>query len=296
MRNIEMLGVAALVAGIAAAIGAAYSFQGEETAGPIILIIGAGLYFAPAYVPLMAGNLSSDVGPAALAEVSRAGIVPALVGFVMIGIEVVQRVRLRSTVGTKADHLKYGKGIKEEKDVRNVFMGKCWQLPYCRKFVRERCPIYHSRRTCWRERVGCMCEEKVIQNAMAGKVIPSDVVAAAKYIPYNQKLPMEVKVQRCRQCVIYNEHQKHKYKLMLPTLVLVFVLFYILFRTPMLAATESVIVAMDSAIAGITYSRADLVDSEAAVPYAEVFLVTLMLIIFAYALKGLEFFIFKLKM
>src|SRR5205823_3893098 len=124
----------------------------------------------------------------------------------------------------KKDTLKYGKGIKEEQNIRNTFMGKCWQLPYCRKFVRERCLIYHSRRTCWKERVGCMCEEEVIRNAMENRTIPKDAVAAAKYIPVNNRITMAQKRERCRQCVIFNEHLKHQYRLFLPVTVAAFAL------------------------------------------------------------------------
>ena len=30
-------------------------------------------------------------------------------------------------------------------------------------------------------------------------------------IPHNPNIPMKFKVERCRNCVIYNEHQRHKY-------------------------------------------------------------------------------------
>src|SRR5262249_14119457 len=151
------------------------------------------------------------------------------VGLGAVLFDVITRVRIRVREGARADQLKYGKGVKEEKDIRNVLLGRCWQLPYCRKFVRERCPIYHARRTCWKERVGCMCEESVIRNAMSGRVIPADAVAAAKFIPQNHKLTMEQKKERCRQCVIYLEHQKHKYKLAMPAAIGGMAVVYIVF-------------------------------------------------------------------
>ncbi|MFX8664601.1 hypothetical protein ABTM59_19190, partial [Acinetobacter baumannii] len=68
-----------------------------------------------------------------------------------------------------------------------------------------------------------MCEEQVIQDAMAGKIIPKDMVKAAAMIPRNNKLTMAQKMQRCRQCVIFNERQKHKYNAALPVTALTFV-------------------------------------------------------------------------
>lgn len=281
-------------------IGTAYLFWGEEVLGALQLIFAGALYFSPIYLPLAAGQSAQNaVAQGSMAALQAGGLSLGVVALGVIVIDVVQRVRLRLREGARAEQLKYGKGIKVERDVQNVFMGKCWQLPYCRKFVRERCPIYHSGRTCWKERVGCMCEEKVIQNAMQGIDVPRDAVAAAKFIPYNSRLSPQAKAERCRQCVIYNEHQKHKYKLAMPVCVAGILGLYALFRNPALDSIRSAVRSVDEA-----FGRASLEQASAAAQrapeigmkvFSEVLLVCVTLVVIAYAMKVIEFLFFRVK-
>ncbi len=301
VQTVGALSTAALVGCIAVALGVAWLAWGEEVLGPILLIVWALLFFSSSYLPLMTGTTTPNaLQDEALSSLGRASIPFGVVGILVIALDIAGRIRTRAREGAKADQLKYGKGLKEERDVRNVFLGKCWQLPYCRKFVRERCPIYHSRRTCWKERVGCMCEESVIRNAMEGRVIPADIVAAAKYIPYNSKLNPEQKAERCRQCVIYNEHQKHKYKLGLPVAVGGVALVYVLFREPMGNGVKGAIKGADELVARATL-RKDSGDptrsglGDPTIPYHEIILAVIAFIVACYSIRAVEFLFFKLK-
>ena len=145
-----------------------------------------------------------------------------------------------------------------------------------------------------------MCEESVIQNAMEGKVIPTDIVAASKYIPRNSKLTPGQKAERCRQCVIYNEHQKHKYQLALPMSALGLVSIYVAMRIPMKNALQVLLESMDrmtrSATFGSSGSASDATSlSQGVIPYSEIILVALFLIIFAYVVRAIEYCFFRLK-
>lgn len=304
LSNIGILQKLVLVGGIAAVVGTSYAFWGEETLGVFQLAASAALFFAPFYVPSLLGGgyggSPHQVAATALAAIQLGGTVMGGLSLIVLVIDIANRVRQRAKEGARADQLKYGKGLKEEKEINNVFMGRCWQLPFCRKFVREKCPIYHARRTCWRERVGCMCEEEVIRNAMENKAIPKDMVAAARYIPVNNKIPLEAKKERCRQCVIYNEHQKHKYKLVLPIVVLGFGGMYALLRQPLIAATNGMVGNLDTIFKNLTFKNdgkpgvaSKLVDSP--LPFAEILLVCILIVVLAYVLKLLEYMIFKLK-
>jgi hypothetical protein len=300
LKNIELFGKVAMIGGIVAALGASWLFWGEETLGPLMLIVGGAIYFSAYYVPGIFQLPNTPVITDGLKVLSNSGAPLGIVGILVILIDLIGRVRLRASEGARAEQLKFGKGLREERDIRNVFLGKCWQLPYCRKFVRERCPIYHSRRTCWQERVGCMCEESVIQNAMEGKVIPSDIVAAAKYIPKNSKLTPAQKAERCRQCVIYNEHQKHKYQLALPLAALGLVGLYVALHGPLKEAIQGMLQQADSVMIKderLAQAGADDVTSvtKGVIPYAEIIMVAGFLILFAYTVRIMEYLFFKLK-
>lgn len=297
--NIDLFGKV-LFAGVCSLfVGATYMFWGEEVL-PALLIIGSLiLYFVPPMVPGMMGNtMPNQVGQRAVGTIQTGGLILGLLSIACLVADLVTRARLRVRQGAKADQLKYGKGHKEEKDIRNVFMGSCWELPFCRKFVRERCPIYHARRTCWRERVGCMCEEQVIRDAMEGKAIPRDAVAAAEYIPVNNKLTPLQKFERCKSCVIYNEHQKHKYKLALPLTVLAFTGIYLLVRSFGMGAIKGLIEGMDRMVGKVMFTGGGNVQeriAQSSVPFHEIVLVCIMIIAMTYALKIMEYLIFKAK-
>jgi hypothetical protein len=239
------------------------------------------------------------VSATALSALKLGGLILGIIAILLQLVDVAARVRNRAVYGAKEEQLKYGKDVEEEHDYQNVFMGKCWQLPFCRKFVRERCPIYHSKRTCWRERVGCMCDEEVIRGAMENKAIPRDAVAAAQYIPRSSRLTAPQKAERCRQCVIYNEHQRHKYRLAVPTVLGAFLLIYALFRTPLLAATNRMMQDFDTAVSKIALTSPNRT-YQAAVGHdpgvmEEIILVLLVLFVLSQVMKAVEYAIFKLK-
>lgn len=297
--NIDIYNKILLGGVVALFVGATYRLWGEETLSVIFVIASALLFFGPPFIPSMFGNpTGNEASESSLNAIRNGGIVLGVLSLGLLVADLTIRARQRMREGAKSDLLKYGKGIKEEREVNNVLLGKCYQLPFCRKFVRERCPIYHSKRTCWREQVGCMCEEQVIRDAMEGKAFPKDEVAAAKFIPVNNRLTKAQKFERCKQCVIYNEHQKHKYKIAIPGMVVAFVAVYVLFRPQLLEAVKGLIVAMDRMVGRITFNTSGNVGNnivESGIPFQEILLISFMLILFTYALRTIEYAIFKLK-
>jgi hypothetical protein len=298
--NIAIFHKVLLVGLLSTGVGSAFMFWGEETLGAFLLLGAAIFFFAPIYVPMIAGggavNLP-EVAESALNTIQGGGMAFGLLAVCILIADITMRVKLRSVQGTKADLLKYGKGVKEERDIQNVFMGKCWQLPYCRKFVRERCPIYHAKRTCWRERVGCMCEEEVIGNAMANKPIPKDSVAAASFIPVNNRLTMAAKIQRCKQCVIYNEHQKHKYRLAVPVILAFYALIVTVAFNPIMAGINELIIKGNKLVNVATYNvgTGKEVTSGTPMSFQIVLLACIVVVCLTYTLRLTEFLIFKAK-
>lgn len=278
-------------------VGSAATFWGEGWMEMIQIIVSVVFFLAPTLGPMADPSISSSstgVPMLALIAIRTSAMGAGIVAVGVVLIDVILKVQNRFQQGMKADQLRYGKGIKEEVDRKNVFMGKCWQLPYCRKFVRERCPIYHARRSCWKEKVGCMCEEEVIKGAMENRAIPKDIVAAARYIPHNNKLTLIQKMERCRQCVIYNEHQKHKYRLFLPVVIIVFVGICAALWIPMVHGMAGLVTDAEHALDKVIVQG----NVNADIPsfLQQIILASLCLVGLTYALKLLEFFIFKLKM
>ncbi len=306
-QNITNFGHLALLGLTAVALAVTYLQWGEEVLGPLLIIAWAAFFFSPMYLPSIMGSPPMNAaGQNALDALQKASIPLGVIGLIDVILDVINRVKVSVREGSRADQLKYGKGVKEEKDIRNVILGKCWQLPYCRKFVRERCPIYHAHRTCWKERVGCMCDESVIRHAMEGRIIPSDSNAAAKLIPKDTKLTAEQKAERCRQCVIFNEHQKHKYKVAMPVAIGGMAGIYVLFHQPLAEGVQGAIADIDKLVGRATL-RQDQQTSQSSgdlartglgggdVAFNEVILVALLLVVLAYIIRLIEYMFFKAK-
>jgi len=296
MNSIEMLQKVLTVGVLGLGIGATYLFWGSEFLSVGMLALSAALFFAPMYLPSITGT---PTGPAAAAvgsamgAMQTAGMALGVISMLVVVADVMSRVKARVKQGTKADQLKYGKGIKEEAGTQNIFLGKCWQLPFCRKFVREKCPIYHAKTTCWKELVGCMCEESVIRNAMENKPIPKDALLASNMIPRNNKLTDTQKKERCRNCVIYNEHQRHKYKVSVPITVLTFIGIYAAFHGPLVSSVDHIVQQVNAVV-----HKVSLTQEQKFTPptfFTETLLAVFFLVGLTYAMKTLEYLIFRNK-
>lgn len=295
-NTIEVLQKVLSIGVIALSIGSTYLFWGSEFLAVGQLVLAAALFFAPIYLPMVTGVASgagAEQAGKAMGAMQTAGMLLGLVGIGVLVFDLVGRVNKRVKQGTKADHLKFGKGVKEEAGHQNVFMGKCWQLPFCRKFVREKCPIYHAKTACWKELVGCMCEEQVIRNAMENKPIPKDALLAQKMIPRNARLTEVQKKERCRNCIIYNEHLRHKYKLYMPLTVGSFVLVYGAFHGPLFDATNGLVAKVNKVVQIGSLGAAK--DFKPPTFFTETLLAVFFIIGLTYAMKTLEFMLFRAR-
>ena len=280
---------------IGTVVGSAWLFWEEEIMVGVNLMSAFVLFFSSSIIPMVmtfppTANAAVDAGYEGL---GLAGKIYLGFAFAILLVDIALRVKTRSEQGAKKDSLKYGKGVKEESDRRNVFMGKCWQLPYCRKFVREKCPIYHAQRTCWRELVGCMCEESVIRVAMEGKPVSKESLLSGAAIPRNTKLTDSAKRERCKTCVIYNEHQKHKYKLAMPVVIIGYALIYLLFKGPIANGINAFLNRGSKFVTEGTGGAIKNVDTG---DFFTQFLVgAVVVVMLAYTIKMVEYAIFKLK-
>jgi len=294
-RNVDVF-QKVLVAGLMGlGVGVTYMLWGSEFLAIGELALGGALYFSPLYLPSILGSgTANDVTQKAYASLQSGGMTIGVIGIMVLIADVFMRITQRSKQGAKADQLKYGKGIKEESDKQNVMLGKCWQLPFCRKFVREKCPIYHAKTTCWKEQVGCMCEEQVIRGAMENKPIPKDALLAASMIPRNNKLTVAQKKDRCYNCIIYNEHLRHQYKIIMPATVLGFLALYGLGHSALYDMMYNLIMKINGIVDKGTLHSAGT--SKPPQFFVEAMLFVVFIIGLTYAMKMIEIFFFKKKL
>ncbi|MFM7321935.1 MAG: hypothetical protein ACKO5K_10490 [Armatimonadota bacterium] len=233
LANLILAGNALSVGLAVGALCTALVFWWEETAGYLVLVGSAILGFGiPVFYPQMTGGSEINRGVQfALALLPKAALVPAAVGVLLVGRDVVTKfVSALERRGQDVGDVEFGKGAeKANRPMRTSLLGKCWEGPYCREFVRAHCPIFLKKAACWKERRGCYCEEEIVATAaQKSKGLVLEMAPDSRYNSANTTpgrslrkvlLTDAQKAERCRNCVIYNEHQREKYSVFLPIVV-----------------------------------------------------------------------------
>lgn len=222
-QNVQLAGRALLVCTAVAAASLTLLYLQETTIGYLFLLAAAVLALG---APVGILHFAPQTGqvtllPMVVVAFQQAGLICLVPGIIFAILDVWTRVTsgyFREMFNRAS--LQYGAHAMRESQTANRLLGKCWQLPFCRPAIRKNCPIYHARRACWREGVGCMCEERVILQALEGKGAPSpDPRQNVRFIPYNRALSKEEKQERCRNCIIYNHRQQQKYQVVAPIVI-----------------------------------------------------------------------------
>ena len=157
----------------------------------------------------------------------------------------------------------FGTGaVKENRPTRTSVLGKCWEGPYCRTFIRDHCPIFIKRQACWKNRRGCYCDEDIVSGAAAKvKGVMLEMAPASETnfstpaTQTNRKVHLTEwqKAERCRNCIIYNEHQREKYKVFMPIVILGTVAGTAAFSQPAFALVKVVITRVDRMVQSLSF-------------------------------------------
>lgn len=292
----------------AAAVSFTLLYLQETSIGYLFLglavLLGLGVPLLLIYVAPATGQ-QPTLMPRVVVAFQQAGLLCVVPGIVFAVLD----VWTRFTSGYFREmfnraNLRYGANVLPEAQTQNRLLGKCWQLPFCRPSIRKSCPIYHARRTCWREGVGCMCEERVILQALEGKGAPSsDPRQNVRFIPYNRNLSQEEKQERCRNCVIYNHHQQQKYQVIAPVVIVAAVSFVVHYASQAQQLLYRLLGVVDSLVARLAFLPSSgeiqymkiesLARSSEFVSWMMIGIIATMFV--SYILKVVEYFIFELK-
>ncbi len=287
-------------------------------------------YFASSGAKLKDGPASA----AALSQINAMAIQFAVAGGILFLKGLWNRLK-NARYGHDLTDMQFGKEAPQEHNVPRALLGaaaKCWQLPYCRERLRDKCPIYHARTRCWKERVGCMCEENIVRLAMAGDDAPVNLGAGASAagfvpigdliarsekeqrpviptrqgprgvrIPTNPHLSDAQKRQRCRTCIIYSEHQRRKYNLISPFVTLAVPVLTVVFYSNIQMLLENFLHNLDSLVANLQFApdanpaRAIAHDITGSAFIEGIIIFCLMLMVLSWTLRLLEYCIFTIQ-
>jgi hypothetical protein len=192
-------------------------------------------------------------------------------------------------------------GVPLKKSTFSKVYATCWDMNFCRGFVRKVCPAYAARKSCWRIKVGCYCDEQTILKAMMSEgkenvhtrgIMKSLGLEEQK----KSKLSKSVRKQRCKRCGIYAEHQRQKYQLLSPVIIPgVFVLLYA-FHVQISAVLWAVLQKTDSVMSALTYKGVATQTFADSGPFLTgLAFAWLSVIVISYALRLLEYLVFELQ-
>ncbi|HLV80444.1 MAG TPA: hypothetical protein VKT32_09180 [Chthonomonadaceae bacterium] len=270
-----------------------------------------------------------------LGEIRTMAVMVGIPGLCVLGYQWIARIRSKARGDDLLHGLTYGGAVGRERRI-TLPMGmaafaKCWQLPFCRESIRRQCPIFHAKTKCWKERVGCMCEENIIMLAMAGgekeqppvglnkdtgfvpigdlivksqketrAQIPTRVGPRGVRIPTNPHLNEEQKRERCRNCVIYNEHQRQKYQLLsVPATLLVPLIVFLDFDN-LREIVKNAVFTIDRTFTHVTFEQGSQNTALAnqltgSLPVETIIIICLTLVVMTWVLRLLEYCTFKIK-
>ena len=313
-------------------------YESESTA--IIMLVASaflafGLNFLLDFMQQQQGQTlkTGSAVAATLSAFKTASLIIGAPGVVLFLWNLFQRVR-DARYGHDLTQMDYGKDVKKEQ-VQGAVLGafaKCWQLPFCREGIRVKCPIFHAKTKCWKHRVGCMCEENVLRLAMGGEEnkpvdmtqqagfvpigdlivkseqsnrpnIPTKAGPRGVRIPTNPHLSEGQKRERCRNCVIYNEHQRQKYSLLSPIVSIAVPALVVLNFETLKDMLSGALTAIDKLVGHLSFTSANAPahastitrDINGSLPIAAIIIMALTLFIMTWALRFLEYCMFKIK-
>jgi hypothetical protein len=158
-------------------------------------------------------------------------------GVVLMLVDFVRRFQDASeNAAIQKANVRFGANVAEQAPSpshRQIFLGRCWELSYCRDNVRPKCPIFLEKKgPCWWRKRGCMCDERIVLQAVVANDWKDQTkkteehyrargeVSYALQAGNSPVLSEAAKRERCRGCVIYNEHQRQKYQAIVTVIML----------------------------------------------------------------------------
>lgn len=206
-------------AGLTAA-AAAYLWREEEGTGYALALVGAAAYFL---TPSVAGSLAPMSDPAFVSAAAAGGVRTGLLCLVPGALAILYDAWFRLQEVWTGRRRSQTVAVSSDVIVLEKLPGPalhCWQTHYCRPAIRELCPRFIESKPCWRQKEGCLCEEKIALRATALKEgserVYQDVRRSLSGGPAHRSLSPTERRQRCRVCPIYAEHQRMKYKVLVP--------------------------------------------------------------------------------
>lgn len=294
-------------------VSTAVRYYAEEMLGYGMSLLGIVLYFGTPWmlaVSYTEADIRANPSLGMIGAESRVLAVVALIlGTLLVIRDVFYRIgqsklaRIRQAEKNKFKSFVVGDVDSVEEPPKPGMYAKCWNMSFCTGFVRQYCPAFEAKKSCWQVKCGCLCDEKTILRALMikggddGNIKKElDIRGLTANAP---ELSSAQKRERCRNCTIFQFHQHQKYRLISPIIpVAVLVLMYGLFS--MLQEWFMVAVKYtDAFVTKVSFlpQHGQATHSVSSMPEFVfwLFIIWLGIMVVSYTLKFVEFCVFKLQ-
>jgi hypothetical protein len=233
---------------ILAAFGSVFAIWTQKGAGIALAALGLLVFFGvPFLLPSQFGVYAPPKNLALSAYASSqliqgckiGGIGIAVIGLLKYLIEVVlwivempDRMMQKANVGTGQQMEAAQQRVAQNANA----LSPCWSLPFCREVIRKQCPAYLARKTCWKFKRGCYCDDEMIARIIRGESL--DKIKAPTKMSQLRKPP-------CGRCYIYMEHQSHKFRMISPLTIPIAVVIMVSLWNPFGEAFRPVYMKLD---------------------------------------------------
>jgi hypothetical protein len=278
----------------------------DEVVGQALTVAGALFFFgSPAVLVSVAGldNMTGTTLPRTIVDAFRTtGTICFAPGLILLLRDAILRIWNGLSVKRMMERRIEEEEEKVQKSAFSSIYAKCWDMNFCRAFVRKVCPAYAAKKSCWKIKVGCYCDEKTILKAMMSEgkenVHTRGIMETLGIDDEKKaKLSSKVRKQRCRRCGIYMEHQRQKYQLLSPVVFPVVGILLYAFHEKISALLWVVLQNTDKIMSFLAYktgTAAQSFSSDGGILTGLAF-AWLSIIVISYSLRLLEYLIFELQ-
>ncbi|MEI6502651.1 MAG: hypothetical protein WCP21_16705, partial [Armatimonadota bacterium] len=287
---------------------------GELAFSIIAGIIGAGLLFGmPILVASNLARADAQIVTTINEWTKNAGMgILAIVGLRIL-YEIVETIRTAASRRKEREEQEDSTGLKKVKKAPNKGVwSPCWKLPYCHDAVREHCPAFKARKSCWRFGYGCNCDPALIESLIrtgaldtakgSSRTSASQKAQQAAYVRSDLQADAPVKAHErtipCAKCPIYLDHQRQKFKIVNPLIVIASLILLGMAYVPLTAIYTKLINGVAEIAGRLSFQGIDpsqWFEYLNITPIKIFFFIIVGLLALAYVLKAVEWAIFEKK-
>jgi len=126
-------------------------------------------------------------------------------------------------------------------------LAACWELPYCEDYLREQCPNYTDRKSCWRRKSGCHCDSGILTRALGLESPTGGGDPELRSLARDTLVEMTHTQLKCRDCRIFLDHQYRKFRALSPLTPFITAALVFLFSQPIRAGWKAGVEAIAAA-------------------------------------------------